>query len=124
MVLTVDRETRPIPQILIPSLALRMETTVWFVPASPWKRANNGGCHANRIDSASCVGMDQAPGIVYAVSDCGWWLGRALCPEDLVVVSLLLRKLWATGRQWKLSLATTGSSALSQVPLRGYPELP
>jgi len=34
------------------------------------------------------------------------------------------RKLWTTGRQWKLSLVPTGSSALSHVPLRSCPEPP
>jgi hypothetical protein len=33
-----------------------------------------------------------------------------------------LGKLWTTGHQWKPFLAPTGSSALSQVPLRGCPE--
>ncbi len=35
-----------------------------------------------------------------------------------------LGKLWTTGHRWKLSLAPTGSSALSQVPPRGFPEPP
>jgi hypothetical protein len=53
-------------------------------------------------------------------------VGLALLLNVRYVVEALgvLRKLWTTGRQWKLSLAPTGSSAVSRVPLRGFPEPP
>ena len=49
-------------------------------------------------------------------------LARRRLPSSFWLMEL--RKLWTTGHQWKLSRAPTGSSALSQVSLRGCPEYP
>jgi hypothetical protein len=60
---------------------------------------------------------ERAPGITAGAA---LGLGEGTLQQTV----LCLRTLWTTGHQRRLSLAPTGSSALSQVPLRGCPEPP